>query len=139
MTSPPASRPCESCPYRLDVPSGVWSREDYEKLPAYDEPTYAQPAALFLCHQINGRLCAGWAGCHDMDQSMALRMAALAGTMTAEAVEATLDYVSPVALHPSGTAAAEHGLAALDRPGLDAGRLMAKLVRHRPEIAGGGP
>ncbi|MFD7961193.1 DUF6283 family protein [Streptomyces zaomyceticus] len=42
--SPPAPRPCASCPYRRDVPSGVWSRGDYVKLPLYDGPTWTQPA-----------------------------------------------------------------------------------------------
>ena len=138
-THGPAPRPCDSCPYRLDVPSGVWSREDYEKLPLYDQPTFSQPPAVFLCHQVNGRVCAGWAGCHDMDESLALRMAGIAGTMSAGDIEATLDYVSPVPLHPSGMAAAEHGLADMDAPSDDAHRMQAKLVRRRPEIAGGAP
>jgi hypothetical protein len=34
--NPPAPKPCESCPYRKDVPSGVWSEGEYRKLPQYD-------------------------------------------------------------------------------------------------------
>ena len=26
------SQPCSSCPYRKDVPSGVWAHHEYEKL-----------------------------------------------------------------------------------------------------------
>jgi hypothetical protein len=47
----PASNPCGSCPYRRDVPSGVWDAAEYEKLPRYDGPMADQPARLFLCHQ----------------------------------------------------------------------------------------
>jgi hypothetical protein len=42
------------------VPSGAWVAEEYAKLPAYDRPTGEQPAGLFLCHQQDGRACAGW-------------------------------------------------------------------------------
>lgn len=52
----PAKNPCGSCPYRRDVPSGIWSEEEYDKLPQYDLPTGDQPPNVFLCHQQNGRL-----------------------------------------------------------------------------------
>lgn len=129
---PPAPRPCESCPYRRDVPSGVWVAEEYAKLPAFDRPTAEQPPGLFLCHQQDGRACAGWAGCHDMDASLALRFAAIFG-VPAETLEAIYDYVSPVPLWPSGAAAAAHGLAAIDAPPADAERLIDKLTRRRDE------
>lgn len=129
---PPAPRPCESCPYRRDVPSGIWAAEEYTKLPAYDQPTFDQPHGVFLCHQQDGRACAGWVGCHDMDESLALRFAAISG-VPAETVEAIRNYVSPVPLWPSGTAAAAHGLAEVEMPGSDAGRLIGKLTRRRSE------
>jgi hypothetical protein len=125
---PPAPRPCESCPYRRDVPSGVWAPEEYAKLPLYDRPTFEQPPAVFLCHQQDGRVCAGWAGCHDMDESLALRFAAHG--MPADTLDAIRDHVSPVPLWPSGEAAAAHGLAEVDAPGADAERVIAKLVRR---------
>lgn len=28
----PSPRLCESCPYRRDVPSGIWDRSEYAKL-----------------------------------------------------------------------------------------------------------
>ena len=65
VTLPPARTPCATCPYRTDVPSGVWAPEEYAKLLAYDEETAYQPLSVFLCHQVDGRVCAGWAGCHD--------------------------------------------------------------------------
>lgn len=124
----PAARPCGSCPYRRDVPSGVWAREEYEKLPAYDRPTYEQPPAVFLCHQQNGRVCAGWAGCHDMDQSLGLRFAS--HDMDPDDVAATLDFTSPVPLFRSGTEAAEHGLRDLATPGASAARVIAKITQR---------
>lgn len=56
--------PCTTCPYRRDVPSGIWAPEEYQKLLAYDRPTMQQPAALFMCHQGAGGLCTGWVQCH---------------------------------------------------------------------------
>ena len=58
MIDPPAKRPCGSCPYRRDAPSGIWSREEYEKLPEYDKPTAYQPPQVFMCHRNAGCLCA---------------------------------------------------------------------------------
>ena len=39
----PAKNPCGSCPYRKDVPSGVWAVSEYLKLVEYDRPTGEQP------------------------------------------------------------------------------------------------
>lgn len=134
----PAPRPCPSCPYRRDVPSGVWAPEEYAKLPAYDRPTGEQPTGVFLCHQTGrgdrARVCAGWAGCHDTGNLLALRFAGPAGTMTPEAVAATLDYLTAVPLFRSGAEAARHGLAEIDRPGARAARTMAKVARVRGDI-----
>lgn len=126
----PAPRPCESCPYRRDVPSGVWVADEYDKLPAYDEDTPYQPTGLFLCHQQDGRVCAGWVGCHG-DQLLALRLAAAAGDMSTADVVACLDYTSPVPLFNSGTEAAEHGKADIPAPGASARRVMAKVTRTK--------
>lgn len=123
----PARNPCGSCPYRRDVPSGVWSAEEYAKLPPYDNDTPFQPPSAFFCHQQNGRLCAGWVGCHDMDNSLALRFASLHDTVDEAGFEAALDYVSPVPLWGSGAEAAAHGMAELESPGTPARRTMDKL------------
>jgi len=127
----PAPRPCESCPYRRDVPAGIWDVSEYAKLPLYDSPTWAQPPGVFACHQQNGRVCAGWAGTHDMDHSLALRVATRMGTISAEDADACQTYESPVPLWPTGAAAAEHGLADIDSPTADAVRMMAKLQRAK--------
>ena len=65
--------PCQSCPYRQDVPSGIWEAQEYEKLIPYDNPTWAQPTKLFLCHQADGCLCRGWLDTHG-DQLLGLRI-----------------------------------------------------------------
>lgn len=130
----PAKNPCGSCPYRKDVPSGVWSESEYEKLPDYDKPTEQQPIAAFLCHQQDGRLCAGWVGCHDMEQSLAMRLAVPFGTVTYEALEKAYDYVSPVPLHESGQAAYEHGIADIDDPDEKARRTVEKLLKKIPGV-----
>lgn len=138
-TLPPAPRPCASCPYRQDVPSGVWAASDYAKLPTYDGPTYSQPGLLFLCHQHDrdsdsARVCGGWAGCHDMTESLALRIASASREMTAEDVEATADYASPVPLFATGAEAAAHGMRDIDNPGPEACAAIDKISRTRSDL-----
>lgn len=123
---PPAPNPCGSCPYRKDVPSGIWDKSEYEKLPEYDGPTYAQPPGVFLCHQQDGRLCAGWVGCHDMGESLAFRIAC-ASISRADAAE-ILNYKTAVPLFKSGAAAATHGMKAIRRPGRKAKNVMENLL-----------
>jgi hypothetical protein len=125
----PASRPCGTCPYRRDVPSGIWAAEEYAKLPAYDGDVPEQAAAgafgLFMCHQRDGNLCAGWVGCHDMENNLAVRM------HTGEVDPAVYDYVSPVPLFASGAEAAEHGQRDILHPGPLARRKAQGFVRAR--------
>ncbi|MFB4306971.1 DUF6283 family protein [Actinomadura sp. GTD37] len=139
MIRPPAPRPCTSCPYRRDVPSGIWAAAEYEKLRAYDQPTMEQPPQVFLCHQRgrdagDARVCAGWAGTHDGAHLLALRIAAADGTMAFGDIDATIDYVSPVPLFASGAEAAEHGEAEIAAPGERAVKAMAKIERARNDL-----
>jgi hypothetical protein len=129
--SRPAPRPCESCPYRRDVPSGVWAAEEYDRLPAWDRDTAYQPQGLFLCHQRNGRVCAGRVGCHGGDQLLGIRLAEATGAMSGSDIEATLDYSSPVPLFSSGAEAARHGKMQIPSPGPGARRVIAKVARRR--------
>ncbi|MET7944191.1 DUF6283 family protein [Streptomyces sp. NPDC005302] len=135
---PPAPRPCDSCPYRRDVPPGVWTHEEYEKLRRYDAVTAEQPSALFQCHQNDagspGRICAGWAGCHG-EELLGLRVALLRGWIDEATFRAAAQYHSPVALFDSGTEAADHGQADVHQPGADATRLMDKIGRIRSDLA----
>lgn len=127
----PPSRPCGSCPYRRDVPSGVWSEEEYDKLPRYDGDTASQPTSVFLCHQQNGRMCSGWVGCHDMQQSMGIRIGVLSDRIDPDDLDAIFDYESPVPLFASGAEAAAHGMAEVQAPSPEAGRVITKLNRKR--------
>lgn len=124
---PPAARPCGSCPYRQDVPSGVWSRDEYEKLPAFDQPGHPDALTVFLCHQQDGRVCAGWAGCHDMSEAIGPRLAVSMERMSVETYDELLDYETDVPLFPTGAEAAAHGLEAIETPAADARRVIGRL------------
>lgn len=129
MTGLPRKRPCMSCPYRKDAPSGVWHQEEYEKLPGYDgeiiEQIEANAVRLFGCHQGDGRLCAGWAAYRDPGDLLAVRLALSKGHIS----EAILDYTTDVPLWASGREAAEHGMAEIDAPGTKANKVVGKLAR----------
>jgi hypothetical protein len=131
----PAKYPCASCPYRRDVASGVWSPEEYAKLPPYDNATWGQPPGAFFCHQQNGRLCAGWVGCHDMQESLGMRLAVSTG-LSIEDYEAALSYTSPVPLFDSGAEAAAHGMAEVPAPGPKAQRTIRKIEDRRQRRGG---
>jgi hypothetical protein len=125
--------PCTTCPYRCDVPSGVWAEEEYQKLPAYDRPTWEQPAALFMCHQKNNGLCTGWLQSHanrphDVDL-LALRMNYR--KLDVKQVSGVALSKPIVALFRSGAAAMRHGLKAISRPGRKAKQAMQRLVAKR--------
>lgn len=136
---PPAPRPCVSCPYRRDVPSGVWAAEEYDKLRRYDAAMPFQPRRVFLCHQTDGdgsndRLCAGWVGCHGAEDLLALRFAVVNDRISGDDWEAVLDYVSPVPLFASGAEAAEHGQAEIETPGVRAVEAIGKICRVRTNL-----
>lgn len=127
----PSPRPCASCPYRRDVPAGIWDASEYRKLAAYDRDTSSQPGGLFLCHQNNAgdpqsRLCAGWVGCHGGDL-LALRLALIQGRIDG----AAFDYTTEVPLFHSGAEAAEHGLSGVDSPTPQAVKAIAKVAARR--------
>lgn len=135
---PPAPRPCISCPYRRDVPSGVWDFDEYEKLRDYDNDMATQPNALFQCHQTDAdadtrRLCAGWAACHG-DNLLALRTALIAERISPATFEATINYRSPNPLFDTGTDAADHGQADIPNPSPAAQRAIDKISRRRSDL-----
>lgn len=109
----------------------MWDSSEYEKLPTYDGPTWAQPVGVFLCHQQDGRVCAGWAAVHDMDEAMSIRLAAAAGLIDPDDLEAIRDYTTDVPLFESGAEAARHGLALVDVPPAEAARMIEKLRKRR--------
>jgi len=132
MSKLPRKRPCASCPYRRDVPSGVWSEGEYVKLPSYDGEITDQiengGMATFGCHQADGHLCAGWVGHRDPYELIALRLAVGSGHVD----EAVFDYKTDVPLFCSGQEACDHGMAEIDAPGEKADRIIRKLLEHVP-------
>lgn len=124
--------PCPSCPYRRDVPSGIWAAENYAMLSRYDGEAVEQAAAgataLFMCHQGIEELCAGWVGHRsDPNDLLALRFSVAQG----ETGPAALRYSTGVPLFASGAEAAEHGLRDIGRPGPEARKAQAKIRRLR--------
>jgi hypothetical protein len=111
------------------VPSGVWTEEEYEKLRKYDGDIFDQAVAgahgLFSCHQADGKLCAGWAGCHDMHNMFATRLHA------GQLDESVWDYTSPVPLFASGNEAADHGETEIENPSVAARSVIRKITKLR--------
>lgn len=120
-----APRPCASCPYRKDVPSGIWHRDEYEKLLTYDgdipEQLMKGGLATFLCHQRDGHLCAGWVAAHGPHNLLALRL-------DRGIDPAVFDYETDIPVFSSGSEAHAHGLKDMDEPGEKAQRLIGKLL-----------
>jgi hypothetical protein len=123
----PPKVPCGSCPYRKDVPPGIWEAVEYGKLPAYDGETWEQAAqgafALFMCHQNDGRLCGGWLLTHPREHLLALRLHKVDPSVWT--------YGPDVEVFGSGAAAAAHGLSGIDEPPPEAARKIAGLLRKR--------
>ena len=82
-----------------------------------------------MCHQQDGRLCAGWVGVHDMSESFGLRMAMASGAMTPEVGNVCLDYTTDVPLYGSGTEACAAGIREIETPGAGAINTIVKLKR----------
>lgn len=131
MTEPTCRKtPCPACPYRRDVPSGVWAPEEYEKLRRYDAPTGDQPLAAFMCHATPERLCHGWAVVHssrghDFDL-LALRFMFHDAKVPNEAA---------VPLFASGNEAADYGQRDVTAPTPAAEESISRLLRY-PRLAG---
>jgi hypothetical protein len=125
LTTPPV--PCGSCPYRQDVPAGIWERHEYDKLPSYDGDTSQQSPALFLCHQRDGNICGGWLACHGPDRLLAMRFAAITGSVDVSA----FDYQTDVPVFRSGAEARAHGISGIERPDTRAAKMISGLLRTR--------
>ena len=121
----PPKVPCGTCPYRKDVPSGVWGASEYNKLPRYDGDTGTQfvsgGIALFMCHQNDGCLCGGWLVTHDTRHLAALRVH--------DVDPSAFNYHPDVECFASGAEAAAHGLADVDAPSPQARRKINGLVK----------
>jgi len=121
------SQPCSACPYRRDVPSGLWAAHEYDKLRDYDKPTPEQPWQVFMCHATPEHYCHGWAVVHtsrgnDRDL-LALRVHGYP-----EIPEAG------VPLFACGNDAADWGQADINDPSDEAKDTMQRLVRKYPRL-----
>ena len=127
-------QPCETCPYRRDVASGVWAAHEYAKLPDYDKPTGEQPIAAFYCHTSPDFLCNGWAICHQSRghafQLLALRFAVLFDS------EPIVIPAPVLPLFKSGAEAARHGMKQIERPTRRAASAIRKIEAVRSRKAG---
>ncbi len=128
-----AKAPCKTCPYRKDVPSGLWAKEEYEKLKLYDGEIVEQlekgGMLLFDCHQRDGNLCAGWVATHGPHNLLALR---LAKGIAPE----VFTYSSPVPVFGTGDEAAKHGMRDIKRPRAEARSAIQRLSRKRERDGG---
>lgn len=114
--------PCGSCPYRRDVPSGVWHKSEYDKLLDYDGSTWAQSRRVFLCHQRDGCICGGWLACHDAQELLALRIAT-------NIDPSVFDWKTEVPVFASGAEARAHGLKEIETPKVKALKMIDGLVK----------
>lgn len=121
--------PCPACPYRRDVPSGVWAAEEYDKLRRYDAPTAEQPPQAFSCHATPERLCHGWAVVHS---SRGHEFALLALRFMFH--DAQIPAGPAVPMFSSGAEAADHGQSDIDAPSPQAKTAIGTLLRY-PRIA----
>lgn len=119
--------PCGSCPYRRNVPSGVWHEEEYMKLPAYDNEMAEQPTSVFMCHQGDGKACAGWLGYRDPYDLLAVRLSVATGRMD----PSCMNYTGNANLFDSGAEAAAHGMRDMENPSPAAMAVMGKIERKR--------
>lgn len=126
--------PCTTCPYRRDVPSGIWAREEYEKLPLYDRRPDGGigPLMTFHCHQEpqigKPTVCRGWLSVH-LD-CHAVRIAYFTGLLTKEQLASIPREIEP-GLYRSGREACRAGLKGIRRPGKKARAAIEKLAARR--------
>jgi len=131
------TQPCEACPYRRDVASGLWSAEEYHKLVLYDAPTWAQPPSPFGCHATPEFFCHGWAVVHtsrgDEFDLLALRF-------VQSMLKKRLVIPKPkVPLFASGAEAAAHGRRRLKRPSRKTRALGDRLIARYARLREGNP
>jgi hypothetical protein len=114
---------CTACPYRRDVPSGVWAAVEYDKLAEYDKPTGEQPIGVFACHATPEVICHGWAVVHSRQDYehdlLAFRIFPPEGDIPPEGAP----------LFSSGTEAAEHGKRDIEHPSEEAKAVVERLMR----------
>lgn len=120
---PIRSNPCSACPYRCDVPSGLWAAHEYDKLREYDLPTGDQPLAPFHCHATPEHLCSGWAITHSSRGNEYALLALRVFSPGEEIPE------SEVTCFGSGNEAADWGQRDIEDPTPEAKEAVERLMR----------
>lgn len=128
----PRKTPCASCPYRKNVPSGIWHEDEYAKLERYDAETFDQPVTTFMCHQGCGSVCSGWLGHADPTELLAVRIGIIGGSLD----ESCAEYSTDVPLFASGAEAAAHGRSEISAPSERAATVIAKIIRTHASNSG---
>jgi Family of unknown function (DUF6283) len=124
------AKPCSSCPYRRDVPSGVWDYDEYEKLRPYDAETPQQPFNGFSCHATPEYYCNGWALCHT-SRGHTYDLIALRFDPETAGGELPEPHVP---LFGSAAEAADHGQRECAAPGDGAVAAIEKLTRQHARL-----
>ena len=118
---------CDTCPYLKATPSGIWSEEEYRKLPKYDD-NESLTLSIFHCHQENATgvptVCRGWVS--TARESISVRLGVLQGLIAVEDLPNGLED----AYYSSGHEACEAGLRDIDDPSEEALELLNKLLRR---------
>lgn len=120
--------PCGSCPYRKDVPAGVWHPEEYTKLSGFTpkDPRSVPAMGTFLCHNHEEKdrvLCRGWTFVER--ESPAVKLLVYLGRVEPDDVCQT----PRTPLFETGQEAALHGLSGVKKPTKAARRLQDKITR----------
>lgn len=117
--------PCPTCPYRRDVPSGVWAEQEYVRLKEFDDQ---RKISAFLCHnggsdpKTNRTLCRGWVEVHNQNWGVRLALCQV------EWNDAN-SKPTKVPLYKSGAQAMKAGLRKLNQPSREARAICDKLAR----------
>lgn len=115
--------PCDTCPYRRDTAPGIWDREEYDKLPQWDDPLAM--AGIFMCHNGDGQtVCRGWFEVHQ--ENLHVRAAEFRIKWSNKNKKPT-----QIPLYSSGGEARAAGLRGIRKPGRKALAAIIKIVRRR--------
>ena len=117
-----APNPCNSCPYRKDTPPGIWAREEYDKLPAWDDKMSF--AGVFHCHNAPDAVCRGWLEVHQDNLSVRL-------TTFRINWDDSNSQPTKVALYASGEEARRAGIKGIKRPSLRARLKIGQILARR--------
>lgn len=122
--------PCPACPYVQSTASGIWAREEYEKLPKYDPGQFIPDMSVFQCHHTSEKkslICQGWLDCHGADELIGIRLAHIQGRIPDD-----FDYEpSEAVVYASGQEAMEFGVRDIENPSDEALEQIDQLSKMK--------